>query len=97
MEISKEVILDYLQTHKSEFEKKFLITKIGLFGSFVRDEFTQDSDIDLLIKMKQKDFDKRFDFKLYLENVFGRKVDVGYEDSIRSFIKKEIEKEIIYV
>ena len=35
MDVSKKVILDYLRKHKNEFEKKFFIKEIGLFGSFV--------------------------------------------------------------
>ncbi len=94
--ISKNLILSFLKTHKSLLEKRFGITKIALFGSYARNEEKLDSDIDLLIEMPQKNFQKRLEFRDFLEQEFGKKVDVGYFDSVRSFIMYHVERDLIY-
>ena len=77
-------------------EKEFGVTQIALFGSFARNEARDDSDIDLLIEAKEKCFENRFYLREYLEKVFKRKVDVGYFDSVRSLIMKNIKKDLRY-
>jgi len=93
--LGKEEILDFLRKNKSFFKKEFGIDGIKLFGSFARDEATLESDIDILIDMEDKDFDKWFDFKDLLEKEFNRKVDVLFRDSVRTFIMRFIKKEMI--
>lgn len=94
--LNKEIILTFLRNNKNFLEKEFGITQIALFGSYARNEQKSTSDIDILIEMKQHDFKKRFYLKEYLEKSFGKKVDVGYISSIRSIVRRHIEKEIIY-
>lgn len=93
----KEYILDFLKAHKQELENRFSLTKIGLFGSYAKDTATQSSDIDLVIQSTKKDFFLREDLREYLEKNLHVHVDVGYLDSIRTYYKNKIEKDIIYV
>ena len=65
--LTKEAILSFLREHKLFFKKEFNIDNIILFGSYARDEATKDSDIDILIEAKEKDFDKKFDLRDFLE------------------------------
>lgn len=51
--LNKEVILQTLANHKKELSE-FGVEKIGLFGSFVSDENTSDSDIDLLVEIRKE-------------------------------------------
>ena len=51
-QIDKTNILNYLKEHYSEFKNKYNVEKIGLFGSYARDEATENSDIDIFVKMK---------------------------------------------
>jgi hypothetical protein len=95
--MNKEYILDFLKTHKQELQHRFSLTKIGLFGSYAKDTATQNSDIDIVIESKKKDFFLREDLKEYLEANFKTPVDVGYLDSIREYYKTKIEQDIIYV
>lgn len=94
--VNKETILNFLREHKGFLEEKFGITKIALFGSYAREDQTKESDIDLLIEAKEHDFDNRYDFKEFLEEVFNRKVDVCYFDSVRKFIMHRIQEELAY-
>jgi len=94
--MTKEYILDFLTTHKKEIQDKFALTRIGLFGSYAKDNANQNSDIDIVIESTKKDFFLREDLKEYLEKSFNKNVDVGYLDSFRKYYKSKIEKDIIY-
>ncbi len=94
--LNKEIILNYLKEQKVEFTKKYKLTKIGLFGSYVKNSATKDSDIDIIIDMPSS-FKNYYELKNSLEEHFNKKVDLGLDKNIRSFIKKRIQKDIIYV
>ena len=94
--LNKDVILTYLKENKENFKKRYQVNKIGLFGSYVKNEATKDSDIDIAVDMFPS-FDNFYDFKYELEDYFGKEVDLGMYRTIRTFIKKRIDKEIIYV
>lgn len=95
--MTKQEVLNYLSSHKERFYKDFGVVKIGLFGSFARDQATQSSDIDLVIEMNPKSLEKRIAFKKLVESDLNRSLDVGYLSTLRSFIAKEVAKDIIYV
>jgi predicted nucleotidyltransferase len=95
--MTKNNILDFLKSNKQELEKRFFITKIGLFGSYAKDTANENSDIDIIIQSTKKDFFLREDLREYLELNLKKNVDVGYLDSIRAYYKNKIEKDIIYV
>lgn len=75
--------------------KPFSPSRIGVFGSYSRNEMTQESDIDILYN-----FQKRislFDLvglKLELEDILHRKVDLVSEKSIDKYIKPFILKDL---
>lgn len=85
-----------LSQHKDPIKQKFGVEKIGIFGSFARGEETKNSDIDILVEFMegQKTFDNYMDLLFFLENLFGKKVDlitiVGLHKYIRSYVEKEI-------
>ncbi|MGZ8548522.1 MAG: nucleotidyltransferase family protein [Sulfuricurvum sp.] len=95
--MTKAIILDFLSEHKTELQQKFDIQKIGLFGSYAKDEAREDSDIDIAIISSKKDFFLREDLKEYLQSYFKIPVDVGYLDTFREYYRAKIQKEIIYV
>ncbi|WP_297484706.1 nucleotidyltransferase family protein [Sulfurimonas sp.] len=94
--MTKEYILEFLRENKELLKENYNVTKIGLFGSYSRDEAQENSDIDLLVEMPSS-FDTYYDFKEFLEEKFNKKIDLGYEKSLRPFIKKSIIEDIIYV
>ena len=67
------------------------VAMLGVFGSVSRGEDTQESDIDLLIKLQQPigliDFIKLED---KFVKVLGRKVDLATEDSLHPLVKKNV-------
>ena len=94
--INKQFILKFLKDNKQHLKENYNVKKIGLFGSFSREEENIDSDIDILVDMPSS-FNKFFDLKYFLEDNFKRSVDLSMKNSMRSFIKKRIEKDILYV
>ena len=95
-QIDKTNILNYLKEHYSEFKNKYNVEKIGLFGSYARDEATENSDIDIFIKMKPSLFDM-VAIKEQIENDLNRKVDIIREHkNIKPIFLKMIQKDLIY-
>ncbi len=100
--MKKEEILNLLRSHKKELEK-FGVKKIGIFGSFIRGEASSGSDVDVVVEFeKGKATFKNFGGLVeYLENLFGRPVDIltpyGIESIRIEYIKEAIKKEVEYV
>ena len=89
-------ILHFLRSHKSEFNQKFGVTKLGLFGSYARGEATEKSDIDIIVDMPS-DFNLYYDFKEFLEDSFNLNIDLGLIKTIRKQLNINIQKDVIYV
>ena len=95
--ITKINILNYLKEHYQEFKNKYQVEKIGLFGSFARDEATQESDIDIFVTMRPSLYDM-VAIKEQIENDLHTKVDIVREyKNMKPFFLQMIQKEIIYV
>ena len=94
--LNKEIILAFLRENKDFLHSKFGVTKIGLFGSYVRGEQTLASDIDILIETSDNSFKTWFDLKEFLELRFNKKTDVIDIKGLRTFIRRMIDEEVIY-
>ena len=95
--MTKKDILNYLSLHKNEFQKEYEVEKIGLFGSYARDEARADSDIDIFVQMKP-DLFKLVGLKQQIEEDLQKKVDIIRNHKyIKPFLLKMIEKDIKYV
>jgi len=92
-------ILNYLKANKERLKNDYHITKIGLFGSIVRDEHNDDSDIDLVIEFEPGTSDL-FSLKLRLkneiQNTFNRQVDLCRLKYINPIFKDQIQSEVKY-
>ena len=97
---TKQEILDFLQSHKAYLQKRYFLTKIGLFGSFARNEQTAGSDVDLLIEIEQGTkhvHDLKISLSNYLTQALGRNVDIAREKYLKPYAKSAILKDTIYV
>ena len=100
MEISsKEEIVTYLKSNKSFLYDKFGVTRIGIFGSFVRDQQTPSSDIDIIVEIEKgrKNIHIFLRLKRFLEKELAKKVDLGFEHSLKPIVRDKIKGQIIYV
>jgi predicted nucleotidyltransferase len=98
--IQKEDILNYLLINKELFQTQFSITKIGIFGSFARNEQSEDSDIDIIMELQAGTIDiyeKKFKLKKLLKKKFRRDVDICREQAIKPLFREMILKDAIYV
>ena len=95
--MNKEEILKVIRENKDKI-KSFGVKKIGIFGSFARGEEKERSDIDIIVEFEEgkKNFDNFMNLAFYLEELFGRKVDLLTPESISPYIKPYIEKEAVY-
>ncbi len=97
--LTKDEILDAIRKHR-DILLKYKVREIGLFGSFVRGEQENRSDIDLVVDFKEPSIENFMGLSSFLENLFGKKVEIltpAGVDSIRiNHIKEEIKKSIVY-
>lgn len=90
--------IQLLKSHSDFFRRTFGISKIGVFGSFARGEEQENSDIDILVAFQkgEKTFDHFMDLKYYLEDLFGRKVDLVTMEALRPQLRDSILQEVAY-
>jgi predicted nucleotidyltransferase len=74
----------------------FGVRSLGLFGSAVRGEATDTSDLDFVVEFEKKTFDGYMGLKKFLEESFGCKVDLVLKDAIKPRLREPILKETIY-
>lgn len=91
-------MLKILKENKNKLAKDYGVLKIGIFGSFVRDEENEFSDVDIIIELKKeyKNIHNFFNLKRFLEKKLEIKVDLGMENAIKPYFKEKIFREIIY-
>lgn len=92
-----EQIVRLLQSNKQELFGHYPLTELGLFGSAVRDDFTEKSDIDVIIDYNKPMGIEFIDLANALEKIVHRKVDLVSKKGIKLNYYKQIENEIIYV
>lgn len=61
----RERILEFLRAHKDELRKQFGVTRLGLVGSYARDEAREESDIDLVVSLQSENSFRSF-FGLFI-------------------------------
>ena len=92
--LTQQNILKYLTEHKQEFQEKYNIESIGLFGSYARDEANMASEIDILVSLQKTTLSALEDIELY----FKTSVDIiQLRERMNEFLKKRIERDVIYV
>lgn len=96
--LNKLDIIETLKEFKSNQNSQFGILKIGLFGSYAREQNTEDSDIDVFVETETPNAFNIVHLKDALESIFNRKVDiVRIRKNMNQFLKSRIDKEGIYV
>jgi len=94
-----EEVKRLLEEYKEFLNDKFGIKEIGIFGSYVRNEQKERSDIDILVEFKNgyKTFDNYMDLKDFLENLLGIDVDLVVKTALKPRLKEIILQEVVYV
>ncbi len=97
--LTKQDIFKTIQDNK-EAIKSFGVTEIGLFGSYVREEQTNESDIDFLVNYDSSliNFKNYMQFCFMLDDLFANiKVEVVTKNGLSQYIGPYILKEVEYV
>lgn len=97
---SLEAIKAQVNELKPILQSEYHIIELGIFGSYVRGEQTEDSDVDILVE-----FDPSYQFGLltycHIENqisdTLGKKVDLVMKRALKPYIGKRILEEVIYL
>ncbi len=92
---TKQDILRCLLKNKDSLSALGVVS-LGLFGSFVRGEQTQASDVDILVEFApdKHTFDNFMDVSFLLEDLLGRKVDIVTPEALSPHIGPYILKEV---
>ena len=90
-------IKEILFVLKPELISKYYVSSIGLFGSVVRNDFTANSDIDIIVTFNRPVGMEFIDLANELEEKLDRKVDLVSKNGIKEKYYKIIEPQIIYV
>lgn len=87
-----------LSDHKRRLSAEFKVRKLGLFGSFVRNEQLRNSDLDVLVDFREPiDLFQFMDLEDHLRALLGVKVDLVSRKALKPHIGRAILKEVVYV
>lgn len=94
----KQEVIELLQQN-SVYIKTLGVRSIGLFGSFVRDEATEASDVDMLVEFEsgQKNYSNYISLAYFLEGIMGRKTELVTKKGLSKYIGPRILETIEYV
>ena len=96
--MNKSEILRLLQTHKQALVERFGVTDLALFGSFARNETTDDSDLDILVTFDGPATSRSyFGVQFYIEDLTGRKVDLVTAKALRLELRPSVERDCVHV
>ena len=87
-----------LSKHKAHLKEKFKVKTIGVFGSYVRGEQKNGSDVDILVEFEEPV--GLFEFmrlEFFLSDLLGVKVDLVSKKALKPYIGEYIKREVIYV
>ena len=97
-QLDKMNILTYLKEHYSEYQNKYQVNGLYLFGSYARDEQTDDSDIDLLVDFKNTpDLLTFIELEELLSSSLQKHVDLVPKRKLKNSIKDQVLKEAIAI
>lgn len=100
--LDREDIINYLSKNKQFFKEEFFVDKIGLIGSYARNDYHNESDIDLVVYFLPEANNNRI-FRLYIglqefiSSQLNKNVDIIVNGKVLPAFKEVLKKEIIYV
>jgi predicted nucleotidyltransferase len=92
--LNKDEVQQILNIQKPYLSDTYSVEKIGLFGSFVRNQNTENSDIDLLVQFKKPIGLEFIELKEYLESVFNKSVDLVTVNALKPYMKDQVMNEV---
>ena len=92
-------IREILKDKMPNIKDKYGVKNLYIFGSYVRGEQNKKSDLDILVEFEKgkKRFKNYMGLKFYLEDLFGKKVDLIIKEAVKPRLKKYIYEEAVSV
>ncbi len=96
--MTEQEILDILRAEKSYLREQFGLLSVGLFGSFAKGTQGSESDVDLLVELKEPRFDFLVGIQLHLEEKIGKHVElIRKRPGLSERFLRRVEESIHYV
>jgi hypothetical protein len=96
MSMEREDIEKILKEHKAYLTEKYYVRKIGIFGSYARNEQSDESDLDILVEFSRPVGFEFLDLKEYLESILKKPVDLVTVNALKPYMKEDILNEVQY-
>ena len=98
--LDRSAVIAYLRNNRGRLERDFCLESIALIGSIARGDYTNDSDVDVIVRFRpgtQQIFDLKRQLKTELETAVGRPVEIASEKYLKPYYRTEVLKEVVYV
>lgn len=96
--MEREEIIQSLHQFKEHNKSKYQIIRLGIFGSVARGVMSSDSDVDVVVELKEPDLFFLIGIKQDLEEQLHRPVDiVRYRQRMNTYLRQRIDQEAVYV
>ena len=93
-----EKIKRAISENREQLKKNYQVRYIGIFGSWVREEQREESDIDILVEFgKPIGFFKFLELEEHLSSLLGARVDLASKKALKPSIGKNILQEVVTV
>jgi len=95
--LNLKTVKETLLAHKQRLSIKYGLSKLAVFGSYARNQQTDESDLDILVEFNRPIGLEFIDLADELEQLLGIKIDLVSKKGIKDKYLKSIEKELDYV
>jgi len=91
-----DYFLRILRQYFPEIKEKYSVSYLGIFGSYVRGEQTNNSDLDVLVEFNETPgLLKYIELEYYLSDLLGVKVDLVTRTGLKPIVGKHILNEVV--
>ncbi|MFM2224954.1 MAG: hypothetical protein RJA07_1156 [Bacteroidota bacterium] len=95
--LTRQEIIQSLQTNKALLQAQFKVNEIALFGSYARNEQTEHSDIDVLLNLQEASYLNLCHAKYFLQSIFPQqKIQIVSKNGIKPKYFEAIKSDLIY-
>jgi predicted nucleotidyltransferase len=96
--MDRDDILERLNAQAPSLKQRYGLRSLAVFGSVARGDDHEGSDVDVLATFEgATTFDRYMGLKLDLEELLGRRVDLGTPQTLRPELRARVEKDLIRV
>lgn len=95
--MTRDEVIGLIRSNRQELER-FDVASLAVFGSVLRNEAKPGSDVDVLVEFRSPPtFDSYMGLKIFLEDLFGTRVDVTTADGLHPLIRDTVLGEALLV